>query len=68
MKRCIPMIVAFTLIMLVVGTTFVIAQDPPVLFPEEPDQTPIDGGLIWLLIGGGAYGIKKLREQDKAKE
>jgi len=63
------MIVAFTLIMLVVGTTFVIAQDPPpVFFPEEPDQTPIDGGLIWLLIGGGAYGIKKLREQDKAKE
>jgi len=36
--------------------------------PTNPDQTPIDGGLLWLLIGGGAYGIKKLREQHKAKE
>jgi len=33
--------------------------------PSSPDQAPIDGGLLWLLIGGGAYGIKKLRERHR---
>jgi len=32
--------------------------------PSSPDQAPIDGGLLWLLIGGGAYGIKKLRDRN----
>lgn len=30
--------------------------------PSDPSQSPIEGGLLWLLIGGGAYGIKKLRD------
>ena len=34
--------------------------------PTNPDQAPIDGGLIWLLIGGGVYGIKKLRDRNKS--
>ena len=33
--------------------------------PTSPDQAPIDGGLLWLLLGGGAYGIKKLRDRNK---
>ena len=33
--------------------------------PDSPDQAPIDGGLLWLLIGGGAYGVKKLRDRNK---
>jgi len=36
--------------------------------PSSPDQAPIDGGLLWLLIGGGAYGIKKLRDRSKNKD
>ena len=36
--------------------------------PDNPDQAPIDGGLLWLLIGGGAYGIKKLRDKNREKE
>ena len=32
--------------------------------PTSPDQAPIDGGLLWLLIGGGAYGVKKLRDRN----
>ena len=36
--------------------------------PTSPDQAPIDGGLLWLLIGGGAYGVKKLRDKNHADE
>ncbi|MEQ8549727.1 MAG: hypothetical protein RIC03_17575 [Cyclobacteriaceae bacterium] len=30
-----------------------------------PPATPIDGGLSLLLVGGAAYGIKKLAEKKK---
>ncbi|HLR77141.1 MAG TPA: hypothetical protein VK106_05735 [Balneolaceae bacterium] len=36
----------------------------PPLMPTEPAQSPI-GGLALLAAGGGAYAIKKLREQKK---
>ena len=36
--------------------------------PSSPDQAPIDGGLLWLLIGGGAYGVKKLRDKNNSEE
>lgn len=28
--------------------------------PSPPPQVPVDGGLIWLLIAGGGYGVHKL--------
>lgn len=27
-----------------------------------PPDIPIDGGLSWLLVAGGAFGIKKIRD------
>ena len=33
--------------------------------PSDPSQAPIDGGLLWLLLGGGAYGVKKLQDRNK---
>lgn len=30
--------------------------------PTSPSQAPIDGGLVLLALGGGAYALKKLRE------
>lgn len=30
-----------------------------------PPATPIDGGLSLLLIAGGAYGLKKLKDSRK---
>lgn len=30
-----------------------------------PPATPIDGGLSLLLMAGGAYGLKKLRDSRK---
>ncbi|HCX23072.1 MAG: hypothetical protein CMB80_20475 [Flammeovirgaceae bacterium] len=33
--------------------------------PGAPPDTPIDGGLSLLLLAGGAYGIKKLRDHKR---
>jgi len=30
-----------------------------------PPATPIDGGLSLLLVAGGAYGLKKIRDHRK---
>ncbi len=32
-----------------------------------PPATPIDGGLSLLLMAGGVYGIKKIRERKNLK-
>lgn len=32
--------------------------------PDAPEQTPIDGGLGILAALGGAYAIKKIRENE----
>ena len=45
------------LIAMIALTSLVFSQDPPVL-PGAPNQGPI-GGMIWLIIGGGAIAIKK---------
>jgi hypothetical protein len=36
-----------------------IAQGPP---PPTPPGLPIDGGLLFLLIAGVAYGVKKIKD------
>ena len=66
MKRLVPITLTLLFILLMLGVTLAVAQDPPVVFPNDPEQTPIDGGLIWLLIGGGVYGIKKLKDRNKS--
>ena len=33
--------------------------------PSGPPATPIDGGLSLLLLAGGAYGLKKLKDRKK---
>lgn len=38
----------------------------PALAQGAPPATPIDGGLTLLLVAGGAYGIKKLRDKRKS--
>ncbi len=34
---------------------------PPPTLPTMPDQAPIDGGLSLLALAGGAYAVKRLR-------
>lgn len=34
----------------------------PVLAQGAPPATPIDGGLSLLLVAGGVYGIKKMKD------
>lgn len=37
-----------------------LAQGPP-----DPEDTPIDGGLVLLVAAGAAYGIKQYRQGRK---
>ena len=44
------------LIAMIALTSLVFSQDPPAL-PGAPNQGPI-GGMIWLIIGGGALVVR----------
>ena len=46
-----------------VATTLPLLAQAPML-PGDPSQSPIDGGLLWLLIGGGLYGLKKMKQRQ----
>jgi hypothetical protein len=47
---------------LLLMTSVAIAQPP--MFPGPPPQAPIDGGLLMLAVGGGAYALNKLRKKN----
>jgi len=36
--------------------------------PDDPDDTPIDGGLGLLLAAGVGYGVKKYKDLGKARK
>ena len=52
----------FILFILITLPSLLLAQPGP---PADPEQTPIDGGLGILAALGGAYALKKLREQEE---
>jgi len=52
--------VLFVILFMIVDYTF--AQGPP---PPPPPITPIDGGVVALLVAGVLYGINKLRSKKK---
>ena len=47
-----------SLLLLLLFPLIMIAQGPP---PPPPPGFPIDGGLLFLLIAGIVYGVKKLK-------
>jgi hypothetical protein len=57
-SKILPVLLALICIALPVIT---LAQGPP-----DPEDTPIDGGLSFLLAAGAAYGIKKYRNYKAA--
>lgn len=54
----------FVLVMVLVLADVSFAQPPPPALPTGPTQAPIDGGLSLLVLGGGAYALKKLRKNS----
>jgi len=54
-----------TSVILLAGMHPLLAQPS---LPSDPSQAPIDGGLIWLLLGGGAYAIKKIYNRNNMDE
>jgi hypothetical protein len=53
--------VLFTLILVMWFNTLLSQIVPPPIPPPPPPGLPINGGLIFLLISGLLYGIKKLK-------
>jgi len=49
-----------TLVLVVCCSFMVSAQGPPP--PPPPPGLPIDGGVLFLLIAGLYYGVKKVRD------
>lgn len=66
MKKMIQIssIIALAVLTLVFVAGEVWAQVPPGM-PAAPQQAPIDGGLGVLALAGGAYALKKIRENKK---
>ena len=58
----------FALCTLLIGLFMpeLLLADPPI-FPDNPDQVPIDGGLGLLAAAGGAYALNKLRQKKRAE-
>jgi len=55
--------IKLTLIVAIMFTAMVNGQAvPPPIPPPPPPGLPIDGGIIFLLISGIIYGVKKLKE------
>ena len=52
----------FVFIILIGTSINLVAQGPPSPGPPPPPGTPISNGLIFLLIAGLFYGIKKIRD------
>ncbi len=55
------MVIVFAL----VCTTNLNAQAPPGGAQDTQDAIPLDGGLIALVIGAAAFGVKKLRDKKQ---
>ena len=53
------------IVIAMVSTTNLNAQGPPGGATDTQDAIPLDGGLIALVIGAAAYGVKKLRDNKK---
>lgn len=55
-----------SLFLLLLFPLIMIAQNPPMptenMGPPGPPGFPIDGGLLFLLIAGVAYGVKKVKD------
>jgi len=59
---------AFLSVLLLMGVVLVgVCDDPPPFNPADPSPIPVDGGISLLLAAGAAYGIKKVRDNRKAK-
>jgi hypothetical protein len=68
LKNLVLMKKAFLSVLFLMGVVLVgVCDDPPPFNPGDPTPVPVDGGVSLLLAAGAAYGIKKVRDNRKAK-
>ncbi|MCC5927626.1 MAG: hypothetical protein JJU28_00120 [Cyclobacteriaceae bacterium] len=54
----------FFVLLICLVVPYVLMAQP---FPPDPPPIPIDGGLLYLLLGGIVLGVKKLMDMRKGK-
>jgi len=57
-------LIVFLVIAFVFLLTFTLSAQPPPMLPQDPQQSPIDGGLTLLAAAGGAYAWKRFRNKS----
>lgn len=62
MKYILMLLTLLSALLLLCFSPELLFADPPI-FPDNPDQVPIDGGLGLLAAAGGAYALNKLRQK-----
>ena len=51
-----------TIILLLIFPLITMAQEPQPPSPPQPPGLPIDSGIVYLLLLGVAYGIRKVKD------
>lgn len=64
-NKFLKFISTMAIVIAMVVTTNLNAQGPPGGSTDTQDAIPLDGGLIALVIGAAAFGVKKLRDNKK---
>ncbi|WP_347175188.1 PID-CTERM protein-sorting domain-containing protein [Polaribacter uvawellassae] len=57
--------IVITIAIIIISLNGYAQMVPPPIPPPPPPGLPIDGGLIYLLIGGLIYGVKKIISKNK---
>ena len=65
MKRILILFIFLAIFLLIPGFIETAFSQPP---PPPPEPIPLDGGLTALILGGLAYGARKLYKQQKEDE
>lgn len=55
-------------VVLLISTTAVFAQDGGPTLPDDPENVPIDGGLSLLVAAGVGYAVKRKKMQASKNE
>lgn len=63
-NKFVNVVAAMAIVLVMVCTSDLYAQSPPDGATNTQD-VPLDGGLIALVIGAAAFGVKKLRDNLK---
>jgi hypothetical protein len=67
MKKLLKKIRLTIIVIFLVGVSYPHVNAQPDM-GEPPEEIPLDGGLLWLLLAGAGYGVKKIIDHRKKQQ